>query len=199
MRVRDNDSDGWARFVRLYGPLVYGWARNTGLQSADAADITQDVFSVVQQKIHEYDPDRPTGGGFRSWLWGVTRLCLLQHFRSRASHINSADPEHLECPSAALDASETGPDSVGGQTVRALLISTAIRVVKSESESNTWDAFWRMAVHGHSATEIAAELGTNAKAVRQAKFRITKKLRLLLQEAVPEFNDDFKQLKDSPL
>ena len=182
--------------MRLYGPLVYGWARNTGLQAADAADITQEVFAVVQQKISSFEPDRKPDGSFRSWLWGITRLCMLEHFRARRGQIRTVQTQHLEHPAVDLDVAQTEPDSVGGQTVRALLISTAIRIVKSESESNTWDAFWRMAVHGHSAAEIASDLGTNARAVRQAKFRVTRKLRSLLSEVAPEFGDDFRTLEE---
>ena len=38
VRLRDgNDSVAWQEFVRLYGPLIYGFARKRGLQDADAA------------------------------------------------------------------------------------------------------------------------------------------------------------------
>lgn len=195
-RIRENDSDGWIRFVQLYGPLVYGWARNSGLQAADAADVTQEVFAVIQQKISSFDPERKANGAFRSWLWGITRLQMLDHFRSGRGRVPTVQPQHLNYPAVGPEITESEPDSVGGQSVRDVLISTAIRIVKSESKSNSWDAFWRMAVYGHSAVEIAADQGTNARAVRQAKFRVTKKLRALLSEVAPEFDDEFDKLKE---
>jgi hypothetical protein len=32
------DQKAWSRFVDLYTPLLYSWARQLGLQEADAAD-----------------------------------------------------------------------------------------------------------------------------------------------------------------
>ena len=41
------DRAAWQEFVELYGGLVYGFARKRGLQDADAADLTQEVFLAV--------------------------------------------------------------------------------------------------------------------------------------------------------
>ena len=41
MRVKGRDPDAWQRLVNLYGPLVYRWAREAGLQDSDAADVMQ--------------------------------------------------------------------------------------------------------------------------------------------------------------
>ena len=39
-RLRDSaDQAAWGRFVRLYTPLLYSWARHVGLQEPDAADL----------------------------------------------------------------------------------------------------------------------------------------------------------------
>ena len=38
------DADAWRQFLRLYGPVVYGWCRHAGLQPADATDVGQEVF-----------------------------------------------------------------------------------------------------------------------------------------------------------
>src|ERR671938_2004302 len=72
-RIRDGrDADAWREFVGIYGPVVYRFARNRGLQDADAADLMQDVLRSVARNAHrmEYDPNR---GTFRGWLYTVTR------------------------------------------------------------------------------------------------------------------------------
>ena len=44
-RIRDlGDRLGWSEFVDIYAPLIYGFARKSGLQDADAADLTQEVL-----------------------------------------------------------------------------------------------------------------------------------------------------------
>ena len=42
---RPAEQQAWARFVDLYTPLLYYWARRTGCPEADAADLTQDQQS----------------------------------------------------------------------------------------------------------------------------------------------------------
>ena len=43
-----HDKDAWGRFVRLYTPLLFYWARRVGgLQEPDAADLVQDVFTTL--------------------------------------------------------------------------------------------------------------------------------------------------------
>src|SRR4051812_5915230 len=61
----ENDR-AWEQFVQIYTPLLYSWARHLGLQSHDAAELVQDVFLVLIQKLPEfqYDPAK----SFRGWL-----------------------------------------------------------------------------------------------------------------------------------
>ena len=47
----------------------------------------------------------------------------------------------------------------------------------TEYQERTWTAFWRLTVDGHSAADIARDLGMSANSVRQAKFRVMKRLR----------------------
>lgn len=184
-RVKDNEPEAWAQLVQLYGPLVYSWSRAAHLQPADVADVAQEVFRVVQRKLDEFDPLRKEVGAFRSWLWGITRLKILDHLR-RDSRDRLLTGQNMD----AVDKQGVGemleePPLAAGAEPQTLLIASAIRLVKGESESNTWDAFWRMAVQGETASEIAADLGMTAKAVRQAKFRVSRKLRNLLSVDAP--------------
>ena len=82
-RVRNpTDQEAWHRFAQLYSPLIFDWCRRSGLQLADAADLTQDVFSTLFQKLPEFTYDRDKS--FRAWLRTVT----LNHWasdRQRAS------------------------------------------------------------------------------------------------------------------
>src|SRR5689334_24812810 len=62
--------DAWARFAELYTPLIYSWARRAGLPAQDAADLVQDVFLLLLQKLPEFTYDRHRS--FRAWLRTVT-------------------------------------------------------------------------------------------------------------------------------
>ena len=67
----------WERFVELYTPLLFHWARRLGLQESDAADLVQDILATLLEELprFEYQPDKR----FRGWLWTVT----LNRFRER--------------------------------------------------------------------------------------------------------------------
>src|SRR5437660_10824599 len=77
LRLRDHqDHQAWAQFVDVYAPLIYAFARQRGLQDADAADLTQTCLRrfAVSVRSLEYDPQR---GSFRGWLFTLVRnqLC----------------------------------------------------------------------------------------------------------------------------
>src|SRR4051794_39668704 len=69
--------EAWTRFVQLYTPLLYSWARQAGLQEHDAGDLVQDLFVLLMRKLPEfrYDPAK----SFRAWL----RTVLLNLWRDR--------------------------------------------------------------------------------------------------------------------
>src|SRR5689334_4707499 len=73
IRLRDGTNEtAWREFMQMYGPIIYGFARNRGLQDADAADVVQDVLRSVASAIGRLDYDRQQGT-FRGWLFTITR------------------------------------------------------------------------------------------------------------------------------
>ena len=82
VRLRDpQDASAWTQFVRLYAPLVYGYARKQGLQDADAADLSQEVFGALASAVGNLDYD-PRRGAFRNWLFTIVRR-KLSNWRRR--------------------------------------------------------------------------------------------------------------------
>src|SRR6516164_9076575 len=71
LRNRD-DSEAWRQFVEIYAPLIYGLACKRGLQDADAADVTQEVFRAVSGAVGVFQYDR-NRGSFRGWLYTIAR------------------------------------------------------------------------------------------------------------------------------
>src|SRR5215469_10776017 len=71
------DQAAWKRFVQIYTPLMYHWAHRIRLQDQDAADLVQDVFTVLVQKLPEFRYDRQRS--FRAWL----KTVLLNKWREQ--------------------------------------------------------------------------------------------------------------------
>jgi len=176
-RVRDCEPDAWRRMCQLYSPLVYHWACRGGLQHNDAADILQDVFQAVLVGLNHFQYDEQGGGSFRGWLWTITRNQVRQHFRRQARREQSLAQEvtaDLAQPSAFFD-QQDDPTDAGS---RKALLRRALQLIRPDFSPAVWEAFEQTALLGQSAAETAARLNISENAVRQAKFRVLKRLRL---------------------
>ena len=180
-RVRRFETDAWVRLSALYGPVVYGWCRRAGLQSNDAADAVQEVFRSVFQGISQFrgTDESQHGGSFRGWLWAVTRNHLLLCFR-RNQHIphavggTDAQVRFTQQPDPTPSLDESEPDVEG---TRRRLLHRAMDLVRADFNDATWTAFTRITLQGHAIQDVASELGLTMNAVRQAKFRVLRRLR----------------------
>ncbi|OYW19372.1 MAG: hypothetical protein B7Z55_08955, partial [Planctomycetales bacterium 12-60-4] len=171
------DSVAWHRLCEVYGPIVYRWAKAKGLQGSDAADIGQEVFRTVAMKIGGFRRDRP-GDTFRGWLWTITHHKLGDYFRLLNSRPQATggstnhlqlyqQPESLSLDSNMVEDAETECE----------ILHRVLAQIRLEFELTTWQAFWRMTVDGLSADQVMNEVGLSAAAVRQAKYRVLRRLR----------------------
>ena len=177
-RLRDGrDGDAWREFFDLYGPVVYRFARNRGLQDADAADLMQDVLRSVARNAHrmEYDPKR---GTFRGWLYTVTRNKIYNFLSSQKNRPRaSGDSDAHERLQAVPAREEDGPDADWEREYQQRLTDRAMDLVKDEFQPATWQAFWGTAVEGKAAAEVGVALKMSPGAVYVAKSRVLARLR----------------------
>jgi RNA polymerase sigma factor (sigma-70 family) len=172
VRLRDpGDRAAWGQFVELYGRLVYGFARQRGLQDADAADLTQEVLLAVSQAAGRWQYD-PKQGTFRGWLYGITRHKIAKFLQRRyAQPVGSGgtNAQRLldEEPSPEADA-----EAAWEQEYQQQLFRLAAAEVQASFAPTTWQAFWRTAVEGKAGAEVAAGLGLSVGAVYVAKSRV---------------------------
>lgn len=180
--VKGRDPEAWQRLAKMFGPVVYGWGRQSGLQASDAADVMQEVFRSVSMSIEAFERKNP-GDSFRGWLWTITRNKIRDHFRNQAGRpqgIGGPDAQQLltQVPEAAPDDSSlTG----GGSTI-AHIARQSLELVRAEFEPRTWQAFWRVAVEDQPPADVAADLGISVGAVYMAKSRVLKRLREELKD-----------------
>jgi RNA polymerase sigma-70 factor (ECF subfamily) len=165
-----SEQSAWDRFVRLYTPLIYSWARRVGLQSADAADLVQEVLTTLLQKLPTFTYDRQ--GSFRAWLRTIT----LNKWRDRCRRL--AVRPHEVTGNPQLDVAEPdGDDSFAEPEYRQQLVARALELMQTEFQSTTWKACWEFAVVGRPVGEIARHLRISENAVYLAKARVLLRLR----------------------
>jgi RNA polymerase sigma-70 factor (ECF subfamily) len=162
--------EAWERFVHLYTPLLYYWARRLGLQPQDEADLVQEVFTVLVQKLPEFAYDRDKS--FRGWLRTLT-LNTWRNSRRRlrlpAADLSPDDLKNLAGPDGAEVFEET--------EYRQHLTARALQLIQREFQAGTWKAFWECTVAGRAAADVAAELHSTPAAVYVAKSRVLARLR----------------------
>ena len=175
-RVRRREAAAWERFAALYTPLVYGWARRGGLQSSDAADVVQDVFRTVFRKIEDFQREGQPSR-FRGWLWTITKNRVRLFYRQTAPQAQAAGGSEAARRLEQVPDLLNNDEEPAAEQTRLTLVHRALQLIKQDFAADTWQAFWRLAVDGDPANEIAADLGLSPAAVRQAKYRILCRLR----------------------
>jgi RNA polymerase sigma-70 factor (ECF subfamily) len=63
------------------------------------------------------------------------------------------------------------------------LIHRALDLIRAEFEDRTWQAFWLSVVGQERSGEVARQLDMTTGAVRQAKYRVMRRLRQELGDA----------------
>lgn len=163
------DQPAWERFVKLYTPLLCHWARKLGLDGDDAADLVQDVCTVLvrQMPAFRYEPSKR----FRAWLWTLTANKIRQ---SRRRH-----PVVIGVDSQLLDGvvDTDAATELDEEEYRQWLTRRALQLMQTDFEPSTWRAFWECVVADRPAADVAAELGLSLDSVYAAKSRVLRRLR----------------------
>ena len=173
---KGGDAEAWRHFVRVYAPLIHGFARRRGLQDADAADLTQEVLRGVHGRVDALDYD-PARGSFRGWLFTIARRQLATFLERRRRR-----PEVSET-TASLDARVAADEEdVWEREYQRHVFSWAADQVRPAVAEATWQAFWLTAVEGQTGRAVAERLGMTAAAVYLARDRVTARLRERIRE-----------------
>jgi RNA polymerase sigma-70 factor (ECF subfamily) len=165
-----DDREAWPRFVELYTPLIFTWARRAGLSTQDAADLVQDVLTLLVQKLpgFRYDAHK----SFRAWLRTVT----LNKWREKCRRPSL--PTAAVSDSGLANLAEADPAEAFWETeYRQQLVQRALRMLEPEFQPATWKACWEYVVSGRPADEVAAESGLSVWTVYAAKSRLLRRLR----------------------
>ncbi|WP_425618250.1 RNA polymerase sigma factor [Anatilimnocola sp. NA78] len=177
VQLRDGENHvAWQEFSRLYGPVIYGFARRRGLQDADAADLMQDVMRSVSSAIGRLDYDRKQGT-FRGWLFTITRNKIFNFLSARRIRPQgSGDTTTNKMLDQTAAAESDGQDTWELEYQRRIA-AIAMEKIKTEFQESSWQAFWLTAVEGKSAGEVSKQIGLSTGAIYVAKSRVLARLK----------------------
>lgn len=96
-RLGRGEPEALREVYERYSDDVYRIALRLTGSSADAADVTHDVFLGLPEAMHRYDASRP----FRPWLRGVAVRTTQMRLRSVKRRMEISVPWRLASPSRA--------------------------------------------------------------------------------------------------
>ena len=168
------DTDAWDRFVELYTPLIFYWARKTGLQSQDASDLVQDVMTIVFQQLPklEYDPEK----SFRGWLRTITMNRFRELCRGKRPQLMDASGSVMgRVPDWRL------AESTWDLNYARELVAAVMADMRDDFAPKTWAALVELMKTGRPASEVANEAGVSVWTIYAARSRLLKRLRQELE------------------
>ncbi len=98
-RMREGDEEAFALLYRRRQPDIYRFVLGMSNSRMATEDVTQEVFINLIRYAGRFDPTR---GSVRSFLYGIARNCLLQHFERERPYV-TYDGEIPENGSSALE------------------------------------------------------------------------------------------------
>ena len=180
LRIRDpRDSEAWMEFVRIYAPIIHRYNLRTGMQDADAADLTQEVLQVVSEAIQQFDYDSKVGR-FRGWLKTVAfYTCSQMKRRQKRQPVGTGNTDSMR----ALDGPSKEADSrFWDEQYSRRIFEMAAERVRPTVNVSTWDAFMATAIQEEKPAVVAKRLGLSVGSVYVAKNRVFSRIRDQLHE-----------------
>ena len=173
------DDAAWARFVDMYGPVVYHLVRllSPDISDADADEAVQDVFVRLVCILREgaYDSAKSK---FRTYLSTLTRRLLIDRYRESARR----QGRQVGLETADDIAFESDPGEWMDAKWRVACRMAAERRVMEESAiSGQSRELWGLLAEGVPVKEAARRLGIPANTASKIKRRLEERILALVR------------------
>ena len=182
--VKDTgDAAAWARFFDLYAGFVFAIARSKGLNSEDADDIVQGVFSELACRMPTFEYDR-TKGKFRTYLLELVKWRVLDKLRAdkRESELNATYCEEEK----SVPVSESAFIDREWQNAA---FNEALRRLQEEARPDHFAAFVESTVEGIDTETVMRLHGMSRDNIYQIRARFTAKLKTLVATIRTEMDE----------
>jgi len=179
--VRDSQNrEAWGDFYQLYAPMLRQFTRRLGLSENDIDDVSQEVLMIAHRSLREgiYDPAK---GGFRRWLYGITRRQALAALRARRrrTRVQHITPDNgVDLMNQLEDRKEEATlQEIWKQEWRYALLDQAIEYVRPDLGEKTFRAFTLYAIQGLPVPKVAEQLNIAPASVYVYKSRVLDAIR----------------------
>lgn len=171
---RRGDESAWNNLVERYQRLIITVPRRAGLSEEQAADILQEVFLTLFQKLDEIEqPEK-----IRSWIVTTAKFKTWSAVRGAKNFHSPETEEEMEAEIANLPDTSPLADAVLIELEEQHLIRTALK----ELEEKCRKILSMIYLSDSAATyaEVAREIGVGETSVSPLRARCLKKLAKIL-------------------
>ena len=180
-RLKDwRDQASWQQFFDIYWKLIYGVARQSGLNDTEAQDVVQETMIAVARHMPGFRYDA-TQGQFKTWLLNMTRWRIIDHARKRARPQHHAEPLHdgetQSAATALVDPAGNALDALWEAEWERTLLDAALAVVRRRVEAQTFQIFDFYVNKDWPPAKVATTFQVSVDQVYLAKCRVTEMLK----------------------
>jgi RNA polymerase sigma factor (sigma-70 family) len=171
---RTGNQAAWDELVMRYQRLIFAIPRRAGLSEEQAADVFQEVFLTLFEKLDEIEqPDR-----IRSWIVTTAKFKTWAVVRGSKGLYSPESEEEMEHEMANLADSAPLADDMLIELEQQHLIRTALN--KLEERCRKILSMLYLSNTGASYSEVATAVGVGETSISPLRSRCLKKLEKLL-------------------
>ena len=171
---RRGDQNAWDELVARYQRLIFAIPRRAGLTDEQAADVFQDVFLTLFEKLDEIEqPEK-----IRSWIVTTAKFKTWAVVRGSKGFYSPETEEEMDLEMANLADSAPLADEMLIELEQQHLIRTALG--KLEERCQKILSMLYLTVSPASYVEVAEAVGVGETSISPLRSRCLKKLEKLL-------------------
>lgn len=173
-RCRRGEQAAWDALVERYQRLIYAIPRRAGLSEEQAADVFQEVFLTLFEKIDEIEQPEKV----RSWIVTTAKFKTWAVVRGSKGFYSPDTEEEMDAEMASIRDQSPLADDLLIEVEEQHLIRTALR----ELEERCQKILSMIYLCDPAATyvEVAAAIGVGETSISPLRSRCLKKLEKIL-------------------
>lgn len=169
-RIADGEQAALGSLYDESSSLVYSLVLRVLANTADAEEVTMDVFTQVWKSADGYDTTR---GSVTAWLVTLARSRAIDKVRSRASRAKkeTAIPETYDAPSPGAS-----PEQETEETQLRRRVLAALATLPPDQREVVELAFYSGLTHSELADRLGQPLGTVKTRIRAGMAKLREQL-----------------------
>ena len=175
-QCRSGNESAWNELVSRYQRLIFSIPRRAGLTDEQSADVLQEVFLTLFEKLDEIEqPEK-----IRSWIVTTAKFKTWGAVRSRKNFHSPETEEEMEAEMANLPDDSPLADERLIELEQQHLIRTALSQLDERCQKILSMLYLRNKAASYS--EVAREIGVGETSISPLRARCLKKLAKILEK-----------------